>query len=71
MYLILYDFIIKFRKGTTNPTNRPSQRPNYIEEDTLYIINLILRLRNKIASIYTLVRGLDYIAKSNIIILLN
>ena len=66
--------MIKFRKGTINPTNSPSQRPNYIEVNTnilLLIIDLILKLRNKIADIYTLVKGLDYIAKKDIIILLN
>jgi len=57
-----------------NPTNSPSQRPNYIEVDVnipLLIINLILKLRNRIVDVCTLVRGSDYIAKNNIIILLN
>jgi hypothetical protein len=31
MYLITYDFDIIYRRGTLNPIDRPSRRPNYKE----------------------------------------
>ncbi len=31
MYLTTYDFEILYRKGTANPANAPSRRPDYVD----------------------------------------
>jgi hypothetical protein len=33
MYLTGYDFKIYYQKGTANPTNAPSKRPDYDKSD--------------------------------------
>ncbi|SCO20290.1 uncharacterized protein FFB20_15917 [Fusarium fujikuroi] len=56
LYLMTYDFVIKHRKGSTNPADAPS-RPPGVKGEKYQEPDLIESLRDKMAKVQVMTRG--------------